>query len=70
MRPEILPLMIGKSEDEMRKVIRYHERFIQTAIAEASGYATEVEGAGTRFRESAGDADAVDSALAGLPLKS
>jgi len=72
MRPEILPLMIGKSEDEMRKVIRYHERFIQTAIAEASGYSTEVEGAGSRFRESAGggDASAVDAALNGLPLKS
>lgn len=69
MRPEILPLMIGKSEDEMRKVIRYHERFIQTAIAEASGYSTEVEGVGSRFRESAGEHDAVDSALSGLPLK-
>jgi hypothetical protein len=70
MRPEILPLMIGKSEDEMRKVVRYHERFIQTAIAEASGYSTEVEGAGSRFREGAGEANAVDAALSGLPLKS
>lgn len=70
MRPEILPLMIGKSEDEMRKVIRYHERFIQTAIAEATGYTDEVEGVGSRFRESAGDAGAVDTALTGLPLKS
>jgi hypothetical protein len=69
MRPEILPLMIGKSEDEMRKIVRYHEKFIATAIAEASGYPDEVEGAGSRFRESAGEAEAVDTALAGLPLK-
>lgn len=71
MRPEILPLMIGKSEDEMRKVIRYHERLIATAIAEATGYDSDVEGVGsTTFRESnGGRGGGVDALIEGLPRK-
>lgn len=48
MQPDVLRLMVGKSEDEMRRVVRYHERLIESAIEEQDG----VEGAGTRFRES------------------
>ena len=54
MRPEILRLMVGKSENEMQRIMRYHERLISTAIEEASysDVSGGVEGAGARVRES------------------
>jgi hypothetical protein len=55
MRPDILRLMVGKTEGEMQRIMRYHERLISTAIEEAT-YSDvgdgRVEGAGARVRES------------------
>lgn len=54
LRPEILRLMVGKSENEMTRIISYHERLVEAATAEAmegTDYGS-VEGAGARMRES------------------
>jgi hypothetical protein len=63
---------VGKSENEMRRVIQYHERMIEAAIDEAGS--GPIEGAGTRVRESyhGGDGGDVTSVLdeIGLPTKS
>ncbi len=69
LRSEVLPLLVGKSEDEQRRIIRYHQRVIETAVAEAGG---EVSDSGTRFRESqhgTGGEDYGSDVLDGLPLK-
>jgi hypothetical protein len=54
LRPEILRLMVGKKEDEMTRIVRYHERLVSTAIEEATygDLGSGVEGAGARIRES------------------
>lgn len=50
LQPDVLRLMVGKSEDEMRRIIRYHERMVEAAVEEREdGF---VEGAGSHFRES------------------
>lgn len=73
MRPDVLRLLVGKDERQMRHIIGYHERMIETAIEESVGSA--VEGAGSRFRESYGggrdntDIGEVISEV-GLPVKS
>lgn len=73
MQPEVLRLLVGKSENEMRNIIRYHERMIETAIEESVGGV--VEGAGSSFRESnygAGGGDRDITALmgeVGVPLR-
>ena len=70
LRPDLLPLLVGKREEEQRRIIRYHQRVIETAVAEAG---SEVTDSGTRFREShhgAGGAEDYGSdVLDGLPLK-
>lgn len=69
LQPEILRLMVGKSEGEMAGVIRYHERMVEAAIDEVTN--SGVEGAGSRMRESHhGGGERFDqSMLDGLPLK-
>jgi hypothetical protein len=70
LRPEVLRLMVGKHENEMQRIVRYHERVIGTAIEEAQyGDFTEgrVEGAGARIRESFhGDSGRGESDLGAL----
>lgn len=72
LRSDVLPLMVGKSEEEMRRVIRYHERVIATAVREAGSGGSSIEDSGeTRFREShhGGDTEFGADLLEGLPLK-
>lgn len=72
IQPDVLRLCVGKSENEMRNVIRYHERLIEAAADEFND--SPVEGAGsTRFREShhGGADDSLTSVLddIGLPVR-
>lgn len=69
LRPDVLRLMVGKSENEMRRVIRYHQRVIEAAVREAGGGVTD---SGTRLHESHHGADGDENysnVLDGLPLK-
>lgn len=74
LQPEILRLMVGKSEKEMQGIVEYHERLLEAAI---DGFDVSddgrVEGAGARFRESFGSRDTDPRQLLdglGLPTKS
>jgi hypothetical protein len=66
--------MVGKSEDEMQRIVRYHERLVESAVGEYDG-GGRVEGAGEhRIRESnhggGGSADDLTGLLEdiGIPL--
>lgn len=56
LRPDILRLMVGKSEEEMQRIVRYHARLVEAAVEEATYGGdmgdSRVEGAGSRVRES------------------
>lgn len=73
LRPEILRLMVGKQEDDMKRIVRYHENLIEAAVAASTGEFEEVEGAGSSFRESHSRGGATDAksfvADMGLPVK-
>lgn len=69
LRPEILRLMVGKKENEMLRIVRYHERLVSTAIEEATfgDMGSGVEGAGsTKFRESHHGGEARDEDFGSL----
>lgn len=71
LQPQILRLLVGKDERQMRQIIDYHEAMINTAIEESVG--TGVEGAGSRLRESYGSTGNTDIGEVitdvGLPTK-
>lgn len=64
LQPELLHRLVGKSEEEMQKEIRFHKRLVETVVGAARESASledfsdetfeKVEGAGSRVRESYG----------------
>lgn len=85
LQPELLHRLVGKSEDEMKKEIRFHQRLVESVVGTVRESKTlddfedgderfeKVEGAGSRVRESYGgdEGDDIVSMVtgSGLPIK-